>query len=707
MTMAKKQASKRPVAELDVPLRLRQAMDAHRQNKFADAEHAYRSILDAAPDCFEALHFLGLAYLQQNKLPEALEVVSRALKARPQSADSLAMRGVVLSNLDRYAEALQAHDELLALRPDSAETHYNRGVALGKLGQHEEAVASYRKSIALKANNPQVFHNLGNSLIELGRPQEALEAYEGRLAGGPVATDTLINRGNALLQLERAEEALKSYDQALVYEPHNISALLGHGHALRGVKRNDEALASYDRILATDPAHLDALDGKCLALNALERSSEALACCDIAGLLAPERISILNSRCVALQTLGRFDEAQATAERVLSIDPNNGAAHFNLGNALYAHGRYEDAEASYRQSIALAPDVSSVHKNLGGTLLALERYDNALASYERSLELSQNDDTRTNRALAYLGLGDFERGWAEYQYRFKTDRVKCWRDYQVPLWDGNPLDGPLVVWGEQGLGDQILYASMLPDLRKRAPSIIVEVETRLVPLFARSFPDIEVIPVQKSLYAGPHAAHSPLGTIGQHLRASWESFPSVPGGFLKADPERARALRERLKTDDRLVIGISWHSKNKTLEKPKSAGLLAFAPLLTLPNCRFVDLQYGDTAAEREAVARDIGVRIDHLDDIDNTQDIDGLAALITACDLVVTVSNTTAHLAGALGKESYVLVPFGQARMWYWFHERTDNPFYPDIKIRRQARTHDWASVIAPVADEIALRGG
>jgi hypothetical protein len=160
-----------------------------------------------------------------------------------------------------------------------------------------------------------------------------------------------------------------------------------------------------------------------------------------------------------------------------------------------------------------------------------------------------------------------------------------------------------------------------------------------------------------------------------------------------------------VKTDERLVVGLSWRSSNKKLEKAKSAALHVFEPLLKLPNCRFVDLQYGDTAAERDAVARDIGVRVEHLDDIDNMNDIDGLSALITACDLVVTVSNTTAHLCGALGKETYVLVPYGQARMWYWFHDRTDNPFYPDIKIRRQAKTHDWPSLMAPLADEIGRR--
>jgi len=707
--MAKKQASQRPAAELDIALRLRQAMDAHRENRFADAERDYGAILDSAPDCFEALHFLGLAYLQQNKFPEALDLVSRALKAKPQSTDSLAMRGVVLSNLGRHAEALQSQDALLALRPDSAETYYNRGVSLAKLGRHEEAVASYRKSIALKPSNPQVFHNLGNSLIELGRPQEALDAYEGKLASGSIAADTLINRGNALFELGRTAEALESYDQALAREPDNMSALIGRGHALRKLKRNVDAHACYERALVLDPENLDTMEGKAVTLGELGQHSEALACCDVAIALSPGHVRIVNARTVALQNLGRFDEAQAAAERALSLDPDNGAAHFNLGNALYALGQYEDAEAAYQQSVALAPESGSAHKNLGGALLALEQFDKALNSFERAIELgAQSDDTKTNRSLVYLGLGDFERGWADYHCRFgAVDRKHDWRDYPWPLWNGGELAGPLLVWGEQGLGDQILYGSMIPDLEQRAPSIVLELERRLVPLFARSFPAIDVVPLEKTLCVKPCAAHIPIGTLGQFLRRSWDEFPQIPGGFLKADPDQAAALRARLKTDNRLVVGLSWRSANKKHERAKSAGLHAFEPLLKLPNCRFVDLQYGDTSAERAAIARDLGIAVEHLDDIDSMNDIDGLAALITACDLVVTVSNTTAHLAGALGKETIVLVPFGQARMWYWFHDRAGSPFYPDIKIRRQARTHDWVSVVTPVADEIALRRG
>ena len=347
------------------------------------------------------------------------------------------------------------------------------------------------------------------------------------------------------------------------------------------------------------------------SLNALERHADALACCDIACLLAPERIGILNARCMALQNLGRFDEAQATAQRALSLDPDNGAAHFNLGNALYALGQYEEAEASYRQSIALSPESRRAHKNLGGALLALEQYDNALNSFERALELgAQSEDTRTNRSLVYLGLGDFERGWADYHCRFGSERKKDWRNYPWPLWNGETLDGPLLVWGEQGLGDQILYASMIPDLRARVPSIVIEAEKRLVPLFARSFPGIDVVPLEKDLHTRSCAAHIPLGTLGQHLRTSWESFPKTQGGFLKADPARAAALRERLKTDERLVVGLSWRSveqETRESQERRPARLRAAAETAELPLRRPAIWRHRRPSAT--TVARETGIR--------------------------------------------------------------------------------------------------
>ena len=190
------------------------------------------------------------------------------------------------------------------------------------------------------------------------------------------------------------------------------------------------------------------------------------------------------------------------------------------------------------------------------------------------------------------------------------------REYALPVWSGEPIDGPLLVSGEQGLGDQILFASMLPDLAGRVRDITVEVEPRLVPLFARSFPGLNVVARGAELYDGPAAAHIRMGSLGQYFRPDWQSFPFREDGYLRCDDEMSARLRARL-ADGRKVIGLSWSSKGARYGTSKSAQLQDFESILRLPNCRFVDLQYGDTGAEREALQRDLGVSIERLSDID------------------------------------------------------------------------------------------
>jgi hypothetical protein len=204
------------------------------------------------------------------------------------------------------------------------------------------------------------------------------------------------------------------------------------------------------------------------------------------------------------------------------------------------------------------------------------------------------------------------------------------------------------------------------------------------------------VPLNGVLHQGDVQAHAPIGSLGRFLRPDWGSFPRRQEGYLKPDPVRVRRLQARLRTDDRTIVGVSWKSQNPKFEKAKSARLLDFESLLRLPGCRFVDLQYGNTFAEREGVEHELGVRVEHLDDIDNTNDLDGLAALMAACDLVVTVSNTTAHLSGATGCPTVVFAPYGHARLWYWFKDRNDSPWYPHLQVLRQNAGEPWADLIA-----------
>jgi hypothetical protein len=336
-------------------------------------------------------------------------------------------------------------------------------------------------------------------------------------------------------------------------------------------------------------------------------------------------------------------------------------------------------------------------------LEALDRDDEALGSYDAAMTLAPHDARyQWNKGQLALALGHFDEGWRLFEQRWTAHNLMQ-RSYPQPLWTGQYVEGNLLAWSEQGLGDQIIYSSMMADLRGRARSVCLEVEPRLVPLFARSFPEIEVVAAGPELYRGPVATHTPLASLGRYLRPDWQSFKPPEQGYLRADPARSAELRSRLGGDGRRLIGLSWQSANTKFGAAKTASLRDFAAVLGIVGCRFIDLQYGDTLQERNAVAEALGVEVTRVADIDNRNDIDGLAALVAACDLVVTVSNTTAHLAGALGRPTWVLVPFGVARLWYWFRKRSDSPWYPRAQIRHQQIDQTWSDLVASVAPEIA----
>ncbi len=725
-----------PVGEM-----LRGAVGLHRQGKLAEAEQLYAKVLEADAGQFDALHLLGLLKHQRGDSAQGLPLIEAALKANPKSLEALLNYGGVLSVMNRHADALASYDRALALKPDRADAHYNRGNALMALGRHAEALASYDHALVLRPNDPLTLYNRANALADLNRHAEAVATYDRLLALTPKNPDALINRGKALRNLSRPAEALACFDKALSIRPDDVLAHINRGLALVALDRAEAALDAYDRALALKPGDPDALINRGIALLRLNRHEEALACYDRLLALRPDDADALNNRGTALLGLKRFEEALACYDKALALKPDDADALNNRGTALVRLNRHEEALPYYTRALELKPDDTNILNHYGNALVLLNRPDEALAYYERALLLDQrNPETFHNRGNALLVAGqyrealtsfdraialkpdhancrcdagmaqlaekDFARGWSEYEWRWKTPEFLAGvRDF-AQRWYGKHVNGTLLVWGEQGLGDEIIYSSMVPDLAGHAESVALEVEPRLVKLFARSFPDMHVIG-RGDLFPENIRAQSPLGSLGQYVRPDIQAFPKRERGYLVADERLAANLRRRLSPNGEPVIGLSWISKNPAMGKFKTAKLADFEPLLRPAGRRYIDLQYGDTLAEREEMKQATGLVVERLDDIDNTNDLDGLAALIAACDVVVTVSNTTAHLAGALGKPTVVFVPAGQARLWYWFHAGDESPWYPHVRIKRQGKNQPWADLVASAAGEISALVG
>jgi Flp pilus assembly protein TadD len=461
-------------------------------------------------------------------------------------------------------------------------------------------------------------------------------------------------------------------------------------------------------ILAADPNNFDALHILGEIRHKQGRDREALILLAAAMKQNATSPEVLAKYGPVMLALGRLDDAFAAYHKALEVAPAHAGAFYHRGKALVRLNRCEEALESFDAAIALRPDHALAITGSGYALELLDRPYEALERFRTALMLNPNlAEARYRAGVTHLKLGEFEQGWRGYAWRWHqtgfTDGELIRRDRLWPRWNGERVRGTLLIWRARGLGAEIFNASMVPELAAYADSVVLEVEQRLVTLLARSFPGVTVIPRSPELYAGPVAAHEALWLLGKHLRTSRDKFPRRERGYLVPDATRSAALRARLASDARAVIGLGWKSKATDSGRFKSASLRDFAALFRLPGCRFVDLQYGDTQAERETVARQLETNVERLEDIDNTNDIDGLAALMTACDVIVSVSGTTAHLAGALGKPTWVLPSHGYGKHWYWCHARGGSLWYPRVHVRHQESRQSWSALIAAVTPEIS----
>ena len=682
---------------------LARAVELHKRGRLAEAIRSYQELLRQAPDNAVVLNLLGLAHFQHGDHQQGVASVTRALELKPDLPGGYFNLGTMLQALGRQEEAIAQYQKAVAINPDDCDAYNNLGTVLKALELYAEAAECYQRVIGIQPHRADAHYNLANVLPRLDRHDEAVRHYERAIALKPGFPEAHLNLALALQALGRPDEAVQQYEKAVAADPQFLDAQLGLGNLLGTLGRQEEAARAFEAALAVRANDPDTQVRLGNTLTALGRAADAIEHFEIALSLAPSHTEAHHNLGVALQALNRNAEAIAHYERVIALAPDHPTAHMNLGNALHELNRHAEALAPLEKALALNPDYTHAHTNYANTLAALGRHDEAMAHFDQAIALEpDNAGSKFNKSQLCLALGRFAEGWELYEYRWTALRNTQPRPYRQPVWDGGKA-GTLLAWAEQGLGDQILQSGMVPELAGRAERLVLEVEPRLVELFARSFPDVRVVALGDTLYAQPIDAHVPLGSLGRHLRPSWDTFPRRERGYLAADAARTTGLRERLKQDGRSVIGLSWVSHNPRSGKSKSARLADFEDILRLPNCRFVDLQYGDTSAEREAVERELGIRVERLDDIDNTNDIDGLAALISACDAVVSVSNTTAHLAGALGTPTWTLVPHGHSRIWYWFKEGERSPWYPRVHVRRQANAQPWRDLAASSVDDVS----
>ena len=681
----------------------------------------------------------ALALYQGGRAGEAEQVLRELLAGPAPSVEALQLMGIVVSAQGRVAESLAWLDQARARAPDNASVLHNRAQSLALLGRLAEARADLERAVALKADMQPAWNLLASVLASQGEREGAERAYRRALALRPANAETYYNFAIFCNDAGRIDEAIAGYRKALQLRAAFPEAHVNLANALKMKGRLDEAFAHYAEALRLRPEFPIALANYGTALREAGRAEEAIALLERAGQLLPQSESVWNTLGIAYFERGRFAEAVECYRRALELRPGFHHAHTNLGNALSALGRQDEAIASFRAAIALAPGEPEAHSNLAVTLQERGEIEAAIASYERALAirpdypdainnlgyLLQEQGRRReamalfrrvldahpgharaeyNLALAHLAEFEFESGWKLHEARYRTQPpVAIARPFAIPAFSAADWGRGtrLAIWREQGVGDQLLYSTLLPELEACGQEFVLEVDARLVPAFQRAHPAWNVVAPEQSAaaFAGCDR-HAAMGTLAGLLRPSSASFAGQPDALLAADPARAAAYRDRLHAIGTRPIGISWRSFQPStrgyVERKKSAPLAAFKALSQAGDLGLLDLQYGDTAAEREAFARE-GGRLARLEDLDLFKDLDGVMAAIAACDAVLTTSNVTAHLAGALGKRTLLVYLAANPPFHYWSTDADGRClWYPSMRIVTGREIDTWDKALA-----------
>jgi tetratricopeptide (TPR) repeat protein len=669
----------------------------HQEGRLAQAETLYRETLALEPDHADALHLLGVIASQVGRHDVAVDLIDRAIARDRTSPCYHSNRGLALAGLQRFAEAIASYDRALSLRPGEAEVLYNRGNALLALGRPLDALDAYERALLARPDYAEALCNRGAALATLGRNDEALANYDRVLAKRPDHAEALSNRGNALKALGRLDDALASYDRALTAWPGDAQALFNHGATLHELKRFDLALASYDRALAVRPDHAEALSNRGDALRELGRLEEALASYDRALAARPDYAEALSNRGNVLKALRRFDDALTSYDVALRLRPDDPGPLSNRAVTLQALDRLDEALASCDRALALRADSIEALTNRASVLQELRRFDEALATYDRAAAIAPDyAEAQISRALLLLLTGDFAKGWPAYEWRRK---LPSWveRGFTQPEWSGEDIAGKrLLLHAEQGFGDTIQFARYAALAAVRGADVVLEVQPSLEPLLGGLL-GVEVVAAGRDRLP-PFDLHCPLLSLPR-LFATTPA--TIPGGvpYIVAPDDRIAAWAPRLPADGTRV-GLAWsgHPDN-TRDHERSIPFTHLAPLINVPGTRFVSLQKDIRAADVDDFRQCSSV----IDLRAELHDFADTAAVIAQLDLVITVDTAVAHLAGAMGKPFWLLLP--RVPDFRWLLGRATSPWYPGARLFRKSQVDTWDAVIAGAARELATR--
>ena len=664
------------------------------------AVHALTSSAIAYPEGARAWNARGVSAAKRGNLKEATALFRRALRFQPDFAEAHNNLGNALRNRDELDEAIQRLEKAISLNPAYADAHHNLGLALAKLRRFDEAIASFHRAIEHNPRSAQVANSMGLTLVQMRRYGEAEASFRKAVEFDPNFSRACNNLGNVLSDQGKRADAVEHFERAVELDPDYADAYNNLGNTLRELGRYPQSVAAFERALAIRPKFAEAHNNLGIAWAAQGKYDRALDYYEEALRLRPEYPAAFNNRGITLANQGHREEAIVNYRRALELKPDYAEAMNNLGIVLSQQGDYEEAISNFCKAIELKPDYAEAFSNQGITLTECGRVDEAIASYDRALQLKpEYPDAYMNRALAFLVKGDFERGWREYEWRWKCKDFNP-RKFGKPRWEGEPLDGRrIMLHAEQGFGDTfqfVRYARMVKE--ERGGTVIVWAPKPLMPLLGQC-PYIDQLTVEGEALP-EFDVHLPLLSLPKIFETTLETVPR-PTPYLFAKPELVERWREEFGYIDAFKIGINWQGNPRYRgDRHRSIPLEKFAPLAMIPGVRLISLQKGLGTEQIAKATEHFSLTELPLHRDSQTGSFMDTAAILKNLDLVISSDTSLVHLAGGMGVPVWMALP--RAADWRWLLGREDCPWYPTMRLFRQRELGNWEELFDRIGSEV-----
>ena len=560
-----------------------------------------------------------------------------------------------------------------------------QGASAQKAGQMQEARRLYTAILKVQPKHPDANHNMGLLFVGFGKIELALSFFKTALEANPSNAKFWYSHIVALIKLERLIDAKALFDQA-------------KSKGFEGVDFDqlEKKLNNANKVPTIKPNLAGAYYNMGIALKKQRKLEESIFAYKKAISKKPDFADAYYNMGNVFQEQNKLEDAKEAYIKAISIKPDHVVAYDNLGVVFHKQSKLEEAKEAYNKAISIKPDNIDAYNNLGIVLKDQNKLEEAKEVYIKVLAIqTDNAEAHHNLSFALLAAKDFEQGFILSEWRWKTkERDGTFLQSAKPMWNGEK-NQRILVWGEQGIGDELMFSSIIPELYATSLKILVKCDKRLIPLFKRSFPvDINYFSQDQSVLEDEYDFHIPMGSLPLTFRKSVDSFKKSAPGFLKCDISKVESIKAQLMHEyDKKIIGISWKTASPIRGSlNRNINLAELARALDSSNTHLLCLQYGDVSDEIEAVKRDFGIEVIQFTDVDNKNDIDGLASLILACDQIVSTDNVTVHLAGALGAKVTALVPFSPR--WIW-GDGSESFWYNSVTPLKQNLYQNWGNVL------------